>query len=151
MTTDADRTEAAQALNRRILALARQHDHLALLALDADPETAPLLALLTGDLASAALVHLEGARAWRRRKEEANQRRLAEARAALDGFDLVRARSLLFRIEEEFLSSPGVEDRDAILLEFEARTMETEELQETAEDVIDEYLPRWRRWLRKRR
>jgi hypothetical protein len=143
--------EAARALNRRILALARRHDHLALLAVDADPETAQLLALLDGDLASAALVHLEGAKAWRRRKEEANQRRLAEARTALDGFDLVRARSLLFRIEEEFLSSRGVDDRDAILLEFEARTMESENLQEIADDIIDEYLPRWRRRRRKRR
>lgn len=151
MTTDANRTEAALALSRRILALARQHDHPALLAIDADPETASLLAILNGDLASAALVHLEGARAWRRRKEEANQRRLTEARAALEGFDLVRARSLLFRIEEEFLSSQGIDDRDAVLLEFEARTMESEELRETADDIIDEYQPLWRRWRRKRR
>ena len=148
MTTEHD---AARALSRRILVLARQHDHQALLDLDADPETERLLGLLSDDLASAAVVHLQGARAWRRRKEDANRRRLVEAKAALDGFDLARARSLLLRIEEAYLSSEGADERDAILIEFEARSMESEQLQETADQVIEEYTPRWRRWLRLRR
>ncbi|MDH5372650.1 MAG: hypothetical protein OEX97_06870 [Acidimicrobiia bacterium] len=147
MTTEHD---AARSLNRRILVLARQHDHQALLEIDADPETERLLGLLSDDLASAAVVHLQGARAWRRRKEDANRRRLVEAKAALDGFDLARARSLLLRIEEAYLSPEVADERDAILLEFEARSMESEQLQETADQVIDEYTPRWRRWLRKR-
>jgi hypothetical protein len=138
---------AALALSKRILALAREHDHPGLLAIDADPETARLLATSEDGLASAATTHLQGARAWRRRKEEANQRRLAEARIAMDGFDLVRARSLVLRIEEEFLSPQSATDRDALLLEFEARSMESEQLQETAAQVIQEHLPRWRRWL----
>ena len=145
--TSQDDYAAALALSKRILALAREHDHPGLLAIDADPETARLLATSGDGLATAAATHLQGARAWRRRKEEANQRRLAEARTAMDGFDLVRARSLVLRIEEEFLSPQSAADRDALLLEFEARSMESEQLQETAAQVIEEHLPRWRRWL----
>ncbi len=143
--------DVARELNRRILVLARQHDHRALLEIDGDPETERLLGLLSDDLASAALLHLQGARAWRRRKTEANGRRLAEARTALDGFDLPRARSLLLRIEEEFLSPAIAAERDALLIEFESRSMENEQLQDSADQIIDEYTPRWRRWLRKRR
>ena len=149
MTTGNDQA-AALALSRRILALAREHDHHALLSIDADPDTARLLALSSDDLARAAEVHLSGARAWRRRKEDANLRRLDEARTAMDGFDIARAKSLLLRIEEEFLSAEGFELRDSILLDFEARSMESESLQASAEQIIVESLPRWRRWMRRR-
>jgi hypothetical protein len=149
MTTEFEQSEAAQTLSRQILALARRHDHRALLEIDADPQTADLLDFLDDDLSRAAAVHLQGARTWRRRREEANQRRLTEARAALDGFDLARARSLLLRVEDEYLSTHDAADRDDILLALEARSMETEQLQQTADQILDEHLPFWRRWFRK--
>lgn len=145
-----DDQAAALALSRRILALAREHDHPGLLEVDADPDTARLLALSADNLARAAEVHLSGARAWRRRKEDANLRRLAEARTAMDGFDISRAKSLLLRIEEDFLSQEGVDLRDAILIDLEARSMESESLQASAEQIIVENLPRWRRWMRRK-
>ena len=132
------------------MVLARQHDHVALLAIDAEPETAELLALLPEEFTEATRVHLEGARSWRRRKVEANKRRLGEVRQALDGFDLVRARSILLRIEEEYLSPESVADRDQILLDFESRSMETEQIQAIADEIIQENTPRWRRWIRRR-
>lgn len=145
-----DRTAALE-LSRRILALAREHDHPALLEIDSDPETARLLALSGDELAKAAEVHLRGARAWQRKKEDANLRRLDEARLAIDGFDLGRARSLLLRIEEEYLTADGFAKRDALLIDLEARSMESEALQESAEQIIVESLPRWRRWFYRRR
>ncbi len=150
MTGEAD-IDAAKELNRKILALAREHDHQGLLELDADPETGRLLELLPEGMSGAATTHLQGARVWRRRKEEANVRRLDEARDALAAFDLERARSLLLRVENAFLTTETFADRDRLLLDFEARSMENEELQNSASEILEEHLPRWRRWFRRRR
>ncbi|MFW2340844.1 MAG: hypothetical protein ACN4GK_12400 [Acidimicrobiia bacterium] len=149
MTSNEDRT-AAIALSRRILALARQHDHAALLAIDSDPETGRLLGSSDEELAKAASVHLRGARAWRRKKEDANLRRLEEARTAIDGFDIARAKSLLLRIEDDYLTPESSSLRDGVLLDLEARSMESESLQASADQIIVEHLPRWKRWLRRR-
>mgnify|MGYP001825854848 FL=1 len=149
--TNSDDRSAAIALSRRILALARQHDHAALLAIDADPETARLLGSSSEELAKAASVHLRGARAWRRKREDANLRRLEEARVAIDGFDIARAKSLLLRIEEDYLTPEGSSLRDGVLLDLEARSMESESLQASADQIIVEHLPRWKRWLKRRR
>lgn len=142
--------QIAQQLTSRIRALAVRDDHRGLLEIDADPDTSRLLGLLSNDLAAAARVHLEAARRWRQRKEEANHRRLGEARTALDGFDLTLTRALLSRIEEAWLTPEDGSVRDDILLQMEARTMETEELSTLASEAIDEHRPRRRRWQRKR-
>lgn len=141
---------AARQLTSRIRALAVRDDHRGLLDIDADPNTARLLALLSGDLAAAARVHLEAARRWRQRREEANRRRLEEARAALNGFDLALTRALLSRIEDDWLAPEDVSTRDQILLLMEARLMETEELSDLANEAIEEHHPRRRWWQRGR-
>ena len=102
------------------------------------------------ELAKAASVHLRGARAWRRKKEDANLRRLEEARTAIDGFDIARAKSLLLRIEDDYLTPESSSLRDGVLLDLEARSMESESLQASADQIIVEHLPRWKRWLRRR-
>ena len=149
--TNSDDRSAAIALSRRILALARQHDHAALVVIDADPETERLLGSSSEELAKAASVHLRGARAWRRKREDANLRRLEEARVAIDGFDIARAKSLLLRIEEDYLTPEGSSLRDGVLLDLEARSMERASLQASADQIIVEHMPSWKRWLKRRR
>lgn len=143
--------QEAQQLTSRIRALAVRDEHRSLLEIDAQPETARLLGLLGTDLAAAARLHLEAARHWKARMEETNRRRLGEARAALDGFDLMLTRSLLSRIEEDWLTEDDSAVRDDILLQLEARTMETEDLTALEAEAFKEFKPQGRRWKRKRK
>jgi hypothetical protein len=142
--------EAAQQLTSRIRALAVRDDHRGLLEIDAAPDTARLLDGLGTDLAAAARVHLDAARRWKSQMEAANRRRLEEARDALNGFDLALTRALLSRVEEDWLTPGDAAERDDVLLQMEARTMETEELTTLAARALEENRPRRRRWQRKR-
>lgn len=142
--------QRAQQLASRIRALAIRDEYRNLLEIDAQPETARLLDALGTDLAAAARVHLDAARRWRARMEETNRRRLTEARDALNGFDLTLTRALLSRIEEDWLTSDDAAVRDEVLLQMEARTMETEDLTALAAEAFEGHKPRGRRWRRKR-
>jgi hypothetical protein len=142
--------EHAQQLTSQIRSLALRDDYRGLLAVAARPETEELLDLLSSDLASAARVHLDAADRWRQRKADANRRRLAEAQAALDAFDVSLARALLGRIEEDWLEPDDEAARDQLLLRLSARTMETEELSTLASEAIEEHKPRKRWWRRDR-
>lgn len=82
--------------------------------------------------------------------EETNNRRLEEARAALDSFDLVLTRALLSRVEDDWLTDDDSAVRDIILLELEARAMETEDLAALAEETFQEFKPLKKRWKRKK-
>lgn len=141
---------AAQELASRIRALAIRDEYRNLLEIDAQPDTTRLLNALGTDLAAAARLHLDAARRWKVRMEETNRRRLTEARDALNGFDLTLTRALLSRIEEDWLTSDDAAERDEILLQMEARTMETEDLTALAAEAFERHKPRGRRWRRKR-
>lgn len=141
---------AAQELVSRIRALAIRDEYRNLLEIDAQPDTTRLLNALGTDLAAAARLHLDAARRWKLRMEETNRRRLTEARDALNGFDLTLTRALLSRIEEDWLTSDDAAARDEILLQMEARTMETEDLTTLAAEAFEQHKPRGRRWRRKR-
>ena len=143
--------EQARQLASRIRALAMRDEHRSLLEIDAEPNTSVLLESLGTDLAAAARLHLEAARRWRVRMEETNSRRLEEARAALDAFDLALTRALLSRIEEDWLTPDHAAVRDEILLQLEARTMETEDLSALADEAFQEFKPLKKRWQRKRK
>jgi hypothetical protein len=142
--------QPARHLASRIRALAMRDEHRSLLEIDADPDTSVLLESLGTDLAAAARLHLDAARRWRVRMEETNSRRLEEAQTALDSFDLTLTRALLSRIEEDWLTAAAVAVRDDILLQLEARTMETEDLTVLADEAFKEFKPQKRRWKRKR-
>ena len=142
--------QAAQQLTSRIRASAVRDDYRSLLEIDAEPDTARLLDLLSTDLAAAARIHLDAARRWKLARQEANRRRLDEALGALDGFDLPLTRALLSRIEEEWLLPEDAAARDQLLLRMEARTMETEELSSRADEAIEEHRPPRRWWQRRR-
>jgi hypothetical protein len=143
--------QQARQLASRIRALAVRDEHRALLEIDADPATSRLLDSLGTDLAAAARLHLDAARRWRLRMEETNSRRLEEAQAALDAFDLALTRALLSRIEEDWLTPDHAAVRDEILLQLEARTMETEDLSALADEAFQEFKPLKKRWQRKRK
>ncbi len=154
MSTNQARTpefEEALQLSSRILSLARAHDHDALLRIVDDPASIARLDLLEDDIARAARTHLEGAVVWRKQREAISRRRLDEAQEALDALDFALARSLLRRLEGEYVDDGDLERRDALFLDLEARMMETEQLQQSAAELIAERRPRGRRWKKKRR
>jgi len=142
--------QAAQQLTSRIRALAIRDEYRNLLEIDAQLDTARLLDALGTDLAAAARLHLDAARRWKVRMEKTNRRRLEEAQAALNGFDLTLTRALLSRIEEDWLTSDDAAVRDEILLQMEARAMETEDLTAFAAEAFEHHKPRGRRWRRRR-
>lgn len=137
---------AARDLGGRIRELALKRDYPALLEIGADPATRPLLDRLPREHAAAATIHLEAARRWREQRRSNGRRKLEEARSALDRLDLTLARALLERLEDAYLTTDDLAERDSLLLELEARAIESEELSEAA-GRLDRELPR-RRWWR---
>ncbi len=133
-------------LHRRILELAEADEPRLLLAIADDPATEALLARLPEAARHRARLHLRRARRWSDRQAATNRRRLVEARAALDALDLELARGLLARIDDAFLEPADRRERDQMLLELSARTMEFEDI---ARRVQPEQR-RARRWRRRR-
>jgi hypothetical protein len=58
-----------------------------------------------------------------------NARRLGESRRALEGLDFELAAGLMRKVDGRFLSAERREERDDLLLEMSARTMEIESLE----------------------
>ncbi len=130
--------------------MARSHDYRSLLDIVDRPSTISLLGLLPANTKSRSEVHLRGARRWAERQVEANSRRLDEVAKAVAELDLEFASAVLRRLDKEFLDDAMRETRNQLLLEITARTIEMEELQNSAERVISEETPtRW--WQRRRR
>lgn len=115
-----------------------------------DPLTPRLLALLPDTPRRHAEMRLEAAELWASNRRKTNERRLGEARRALSGLDLELARGLMKRIDGRFLSDEHQAERDQLLLDISARTMELESLSEEGDELIDEAGddddPWWRRW-----
>jgi hypothetical protein len=124
--------EAASNLHQRLERLAEEGVHEAVLEVDADPSTRPLLSLLDPAARSRAELRLREARRWRDGRRAANERRLVEAGRALDALDLKLARGLAQRIEGRFLDEQGRAGLDDLLLRLTARSMELEELEAAA-------------------
>lgn len=142
----------ARELHRRILDLGVARDYRALMEIRRRPDTDTLLELLSDGARQRAVVFFRNAERWAEGRRAANDRRLIEARAALDGLDLQLAGGLLSRIEDEFLDDRGVERRDQLLTDLTARRMEFEDLRSIDEQVGDgtadpDTRPWWRRWL----
>jgi hypothetical protein len=151
----AEAEERARSLAQLVVDLGDQRDMPALIDLVHDFETRPLLGLLSDSMRRRPELFLREAARWEDQRRETNTRRLAEARKALDGLDLELARGLMNRIDGRFLTGPQVEERDQLLLDISARSMELESLDETGERLIgqkgrrskrDEDRPWWRRW-----
>lgn len=148
--TEAEETARARYL--RILDLGANGSYEELLELYGDPATPHLLATLSETERQRIDLHLRGAERWEESKRETNRRRMAEARRALDGLDLQLARGLIARVDGRYLDDEDAQERDELLLELSARSMELEDLSRLDEQFeIDRVRKRrrpWQRWKR---
>lgn len=148
--------ERADALCHRVIELGedRNLEEISLLA-DA-PATRTLLDLAPDASRERAELYMREAARWAERHRETNSRRLTEARRALEGLDLELARGLVNKVDDRFLTEEQQEERDGLLLDISARTMEMESLSEAGDRLIEDSTPRprrgrqrrpwWRRW-----
>ena len=127
MATEITEQRARQLVDR-VLRAARAHDHKALLAIDADPDTAKLLDLLPESATHDANLHIRAAHTWRRKKNQKAIVKLDAAQTALDGLDVVLGKGLLRKIDSSILDETEVARLDELLLAAEARAIELEDI-----------------------
>ena len=141
--------EAAQRLYQDIVRRGTADDLAGVAALVGRPDAAALLGMLSEADRQRVEIHLAVARRWVENRKKRNARRLAEAQAALDRFDLELAKGLIANLDEQHLDETGIEQRDRILLDIEARKVELAPLREAERDfktdVADSRRPWWRR------
>jgi hypothetical protein len=142
-------------LANRIIDLGNTQQIEDVLPLAHEPSTRLLLALAPDTSRKRAELYLRQAERWEDKRREVNERRLAEARRALDGLDLELATGLMRRIDGRFLSDEEEQERDRLLLDISARAIEVESLAEKGRQLIGEPGPPrtsqrrqswWRRW-----
>ena len=143
--------DRARALHEQVTRLGQERNPEAILDLVDDPTNRRLLESGPESSRRRAEAYVREAQRWEERKRETNARRLGEARRALDGLDLDLARGLMNRIDGRFLSVDQEEQRDQLLLDISARTMELESLSETGDRLAGNAdraadRPWWRRW-----
>lgn len=150
-TSRAAAEDEARALSDRIAALSAEQRLVELAEIGGDDRSRSLLALLGGSARRQAEMHLDEAIRWKAYKQRTSVRHLAEARTALDRLDVELARGLVNRVDGRFLSEEQLEERDRLLLDISARSMELESLESAGRELIDESdaesEPWWRRWL----
>lgn len=141
--------EAAQRLYQDIVRRGTADDLAGVAALVGRPDAAALLGMLSEADRQRVEIHLAVARRWVENRKKRNARRLAEAQAALDRFDLELAKGLIANLDEQHLDETGIEQRDRILLDIEARKVELAPLREAEREfkteVADSRRPWWRR------
>ncbi len=148
--------ERARTIAEHIIGLGDEREFGQIVDLAHDPDTRRLLDLLPDTYRKRPDLYLREAIRWEQKRKETSTRRLTEARKALDGLDLELARGLMNRIDSRFLTDEQKEERDQLLLDISARTMELESLDESGDALIEKREPRqqrnsrrpwWRRWL----
>ena len=146
-----DAEKRARDLVDQILRDAREHDHKALLAADADADTQMLLGLLPEAATRTAQIHLRGARIWREQQRQKIKDRFVEVQRALDGFDPGLAKGLLQRIDPDLLDAKGLQTYNNLLLNAEARLVDVERFNEATSAITAEHQEqnRKRRWWRR--
>lgn len=147
--------ERARTVAEHIIELGDEREFGEIVDLAHDPNTRRLLDLLPDTYRKRPNLYLREAIRWEQKRKETSTRRLAEARKALDGLDLELARGLMNRVDSRFLTDEQREERDQLLLEISARSMELESLDESGDELIEKREPRkqrssrppwWRRW-----
>lgn len=139
----------ARALKHRIASLVADR-RMAELAEIADATRPRSLLTLLGDSdRREAEMHLDEAVRWRAYKRKISVRHLSEARSALNKLDMELARGLVNRIDGRFLSDEQIEERDQLLLDISARSMELESIESEGRKLIEDSDDKswWRRWL----
>ncbi|MGF1664968.1 MAG: hypothetical protein ACFCVC_01735 [Acidimicrobiia bacterium] len=142
--------DAARALQTEMVELGRVDDHRRILDLAADPRTEQLLSLLSPAVRERADLQIRLATRWADERRSTNRRRLNEAAKALAGLDFELARGLLLKIEGTFLDDAGRAERDRLLLDLSARSLEMEELSSQADRLLAQATPpKKKRWFRR--
>jgi hypothetical protein len=118
----------AEVIARRLVDLGEKGQLDDFLEMTDDPVTTRLIDLASASSRDRLDLYLQEAERWRKHQTEVNTRRLGEARRALEGLDLGLAEGVMRKINERFLSDEGREERDQLLLDMSARTMEIESL-----------------------
>lgn len=147
--------DRARTMAEQIIELGDEREFDEIIELAHDPDTRPLLDLLPDTYRKRPNLYLREAIRWEQKRKETSSRRLTEARKALDGLDLELARGLMNRVDSRFLTDEQKVERDRLLLDISARTMELESLDESGDELIERREPRqqrssrrpwWRRW-----
>jgi hypothetical protein len=142
--------DAARTLQTELVELGRVDNHRRILELAADPRTEQLLSLLPPAVRERADLQIRLATRWADERRATNRRRLDEAARALAGLDFELARGLLLKIEGSFLDDAGRDERDRLLLDLSARSLEMEELSSQADRLLAQATPpKKKRWFRR--
>jgi hypothetical protein len=142
--------DEARVLTARVSELSAEGRLVDLAGIAEDDRSRALLALLPGSDRRQAEMHLDEAARWKAFKQKTSVRHLAEARTALDRLDLGLARGLVNKVDGRFLTDEQLEERDQLLLDISARSMELESMEAAGRELIDESGDHdtswWRRW-----
>lgn len=140
-SSHADAEERAEQLAGRIQSMARADHYEGLLALAQDPETEPLLAMLSQEIRRGASLHLDGARRRQQRFQAAAEKHMTAASDALLLLDTTRARAELDRIDRRWLGSEQRGELDALMVQVEEAAAERRELDARTADVLRDHHP----------
>ncbi len=124
----AEAEKRAEVIAQRLVELGAKGQLDEFLAMVDDPVTKRLVDLAAHSSLDRVDPYVQEAERWRKHQLETNTKRLGEARRALEGLDLGLAEGLIRKVDERFLSDEGREERDQLLLDMSARTMEVESL-----------------------
>lgn len=116
-----------------------------------DDRSRALLALLSVSDRRQAEMQLDEAARWKAYKRRTSVRHLTEARKALDRLDVGLATGLVNKVDGRFLSDAQLQERDRLLLDISARSMELESMEAAGRELMGEAGDPdeswWRRWL----
>lgn len=128
---------AAADLHRRVVVLARRHDHRRLWEIAVHPQTPRLLEMLSAETRARTRLHLDAGTRWADRQRQANRRRMGEAVRALNDLDVSLARGLTMRVEKEFLDDRDRRTLVSLLSRIDGLAGEMEEITRAVSDVVD--------------
>ena len=137
----AEAIERAEQLAARVQFLARADHYEALLALQADPATAPLLALVSPELRRGAMLHLDGAVRRQKRFRAAGERHMRAAVGALALLDVSKAESELEKVDPRWLSDTQRAQLDELRAQTDSAASERKEIEDRAAAVLRESRP----------
>jgi len=141
----------ARALVDRVDDLSARGHLLDLAEIAEDDRSRRLIALLQASDRRQAEMRLDEAVRWKAYKRRTSVRHLAGARTALDRLDVELARGLVNKVDGRFLSDDQLEERDRLLLDISARSMELESMEAAGRELIDDSEDPdkswWRRWM----
>ncbi len=140
-TRQLEATDRAEKLAARIQFLARADHYEALLALDDDPATGRLLALLPTELQRGAQLHLDGAVRRQKRFRSAAGRHMKAARAALAMLDTAKAASELDKVQTRWLTESQKTELAELRHQADQADAERRELEDRTAEVLRELAP----------